>query len=386
MKQSVKEWTEAKKWNPFNSYKLLSQVYRWRLIQRGQPVPQPALVTIDPTNRCDLNCIWCNSSYVIKKRSNHLSRMALLDIADFLRDWQGSPKWEKGVEAVCIAGGGEPLINPHTPDLIDRLVENGIQVGMVTNGTNLWDLESLSKCTWIAVSVDAGTPETFEKIKGRDRFDRVIKNIKYLIKYSKDHKTTLASSQPGYGVSFNYLLHPYNVHEITKAVKIAKDIGVKNFHLRPAGVPWDKLDGGEIKFSKKQLETFKKQINEARNYESKDFGVYGVTHKFSDKLQPSNIFKKCYAVFMTCGFFPSTDGNLDHMNIGLCCDRRGDESLEIAQNISDVNELGKLWGSKKHWEIFDSINLKDCPRCTYQPHNQIYEHVIQNDSMTYTFI
>jgi hypothetical protein len=52
----------------------------------------------------------------------------------------------------------------------------------------------------------------------------------------------------------------------------------------------------------------------------------------------------------------------------------------------DVNEVSKLWGSKKHWGIFDKIKVGACPRCTYQPHNQVYEHVILNDSMTYKFI
>ena len=53
------EWSVHKKWNPFNSYKLLAHVPRWSLIKRGQPIPQPALVTVDPINRCNLRCQWC---------------------------------------------------------------------------------------------------------------------------------------------------------------------------------------------------------------------------------------------------------------------------------------------------------------------------------------
>ena len=40
----------------------------------------------------------------------------------------------------------------------------------------------------------------------------------------------------------------------------------------------------------------------------------------------------------------------------------------------------------ERWRIFDSLDIKKCPRCTYQSHNQIYEHVIVKDSMTYKFI
>jgi len=73
--------------------------------------------------------------------------------------------------------------------------------------------------------------------------------------------------------------------------------------------------------------------------------------------------------------------------MGLCCDRRGDQSLELLSNCSDINEIERVWGSKSHWHIYDKIDVKgECPRCTYQPHNQIYEQVIINDSMTYKFI
>jgi hypothetical protein len=73
--------------------------------------------------------------------------------------------------------------------------------------------------------------------------------------------------------------------------------------------------------------------------------------------------------------------------IGLCCDRRGDPKLELVRNITDPDEIQKLWGSDKHWKIHDKIQADvECPRCTYQPHNEIYEQVILCDSMTHKFI
>ncbi len=50
------EWLPRKRWNPFNSNKLLAHVYRWRLIRRGRPLPPPVLITVDPTNVCNFNC------------------------------------------------------------------------------------------------------------------------------------------------------------------------------------------------------------------------------------------------------------------------------------------------------------------------------------------
>ena len=266
----------------------------------------------------------------------------------------------------------------------------GMEVGIVTNGTEIDKfIEPLSKCTWVGVSVDAGSPETMKKIKGKDVFNKIIGNMQKLIKYSKDNNTKLSMSGQGYGVSYKYLLHPHNIHEINKAVKIAKEIGCRNFHMRPAGIPWDKIDitnNNFIFFNDEYVKEFQKQIIMAREMEDQNFGVFGITHKFDKKFDIFNQFKTCHAIFMTAVFMPDTDNNLDSFNLGLCCDRRGDENLLLGENIGDINEIDKLWGSKKHWEIFDKINVKKCPRCTYQPHNQIYEYVILKDNMTYKFI
>ena len=63
-KLKLKEWTFQKRWNPFNSYKLLVHVDRWREIRRNRPVPPPVLITVDPTNVCNYNCTWCNAAYI----------------------------------------------------------------------------------------------------------------------------------------------------------------------------------------------------------------------------------------------------------------------------------------------------------------------------------
>lgn len=384
----IREWSADRKWNPFNSYKLLSQVYRWRLIKRGMPIPQPALVTVDPINSCNLSCTWCNADHILKNRRNMISEEGLMELASGFGDWKGSPVWEKGVEAVCIAGGGEPLLHPSTGKFIRALVERGIEVGVVTNGTRIHHfLEELSLCTWVGVSVDAGTSETFERLKGKDRFEQVIKNIKKLNDYIADKDCTLGLNRPGYGVSYKYLLHEGNIADVYKGAKAARKSGCKNFHLRPAGVSWDKLhDSKTMMFNPDAKATLAQQLSCARELETSKFSVFGITHKFDSNLNKSNRFSSCHAVFMTAVFMPPAENKTELFRTGLCCDRRGDARLEFPQEINSFADLEEIWGSETHWNIYDRINLGDCPRCTYQPHNQIFEHVIENDSMTYKFI
>jgi MoaA/NifB/PqqE/SkfB family radical SAM enzyme len=321
----------------------------------------------------------------------------LLRIADFLPQWsEGNPYGKNGVQAICVAGGGEPLLNPHTGSFIDRVVDNGIEVGVVTNGTLInKNVDSLSHSTWVGVSVDAGTSETFNRLKlngaeDNKMFNRVIENITILVDYARSHNNKLGWEHPAYGVSYKYLLYKDNIGEIYEAARLAKEIGCKNIHFRPAGTTWDKIGTErEILFSKEDIELFKEQITRTMELDDGSFGVYGITHKFNSQFERANYFEKCHAVFMTGVIEPPAgkDAHEDSFVVGLCCDRRGDPKLELVRNITDPDEIQKLWGSDQHWDIHDSIVADiECPRCTYQPHNEIYEQVILNDSMTYKFI
>ena len=376
------EWNHNKRWNPFNSYKLLAHVEHWSNIRRGNSyTPPPILVTIDPTNACNLNCEWCNAKYIRDKNKLSLSEHAMMRIADFLPNWSDVGD---GVKAVCIAGGGEPLLNPGVGKLIDALVGNGIEVGVVTNGLLIDKfLPSLSKCTWVGVSIDAGTDDTYKRYKG-EGFYKVIENIRALVDYSKD--STLGSDKPSYGVSYKYLLYKDNMYEVAEAARIAKDIGCKNIHYRPAGTSWDKIESNDnIVFSDNDIAWFKSQIDKAMEFDSPEFGVYGVTHKFNSQFKKSNHFSKCYAVFMTAVIEPPTEPG-DGFTVGVCCDRRGDEKVELLHNSNRTFDIRTAWGSEEHWRIHDEIKVGECPRCTYQPHNEIYEQVILKDSMTHKFI
>lgn len=390
------EWVPSREWNPFNSYKLLAHVERWKKIKRGKDIPPPVLITVDPTNICNLNCVWCNAEYIRKQRRGKLSGKLLLQLADYLPRWgEGGTAWKPGVEAICIAGGGEPLLNEATSLFIDAVIEKGVEVGIVTNGT-LIDryIDSLSHCTWVGVSVDAGSSTTFNKLKGlppaSNMFEKVIEHMRILADYSKRHNNRLGFKHPAYGISYKYLLYKENISEVYEAARIAKSIGCKNIHFRPAGTTWDKIGSKEeVLFTSEDVRTFNEQIQMAMGLSDSTFGVYGITHKFNSQFSRANYFDKCYAIFMTAVIEPPADADApeDSMVLGLCCDRRGDRKLELRRNIQDVTDISRIWGSDEHWKMHDRIIVRqECPRCTYQPHNQIYEQVILNDSMTHKFI
>ncbi len=393
--QKPTEWQNNKRWNPFNSNKLLVHVERWKRIRRGRAIPAPALITVDPTNICNFNCAWCNAEYIREHRNLQLSEAVLSKIADFLPRWGRQKADDFGVNAICVAGGGEPLLNPATAGFIDKVVSHGIEVGVVTNGSHMYDcMDALAQCTWLGVSVDAGTAGTFNALKGlaenKNTFETVINNMALLTDYAKSHHTRLGAPHPSYGISYKYLLYPENISEVFAATKLAKEIGCKNIHFRPAGTPWDKIGTDqEILFSQDDIACFNEQILRAQEMDDENFNVYGITHKFSEQFARENCFAKCHSLFMTAVIAPPSrkEAPKDSFVMGLCCDRRGDEALELLRDEENVERINEVWGGKAHWKMHDSINIaQECPRCTYQPHNQIYEQVILNDSMTYKFI
>lgn len=214
----MKEWKDQ--YNPFNSMKALRWFNHLQACAKGEYLT-PVCVSIDPTNRCNFDCCFCNSFTIVKDGSETLSEEHMIKLADFLGIW-GSDKLECHVKAAYITGGGEPLMNPATMSLLERLRTNNIQTAVITNGTFLDDekIDIIVKtCRWIGVSVDATTNKTYNLMKGLPKksktFDRVINNIRKMAKKSNELNT-------GCDVCFKFLLHPYNVHEIYGAAELAK--------------------------------------------------------------------------------------------------------------------------------------------------------------------
>jgi sulfatase maturation enzyme AslB (radical SAM superfamily) len=254
--------------------------------------------------------------------------------------------------------------------LLDSLTANGIEVGLVTNGCLLGKhKESLAKCRWVGVSVDAGNSSVFPRLKNMppEVFDKVMRNIAELHAFAPDLEIT-----------YKFLAHPENILSVYEAVKRAKELGCRFFHLRPVGKCWDCLGQPNI-FSPLDIAVAKTQVEQARmDFEDGDFHVFSVIHKFSGTWEIQHSFKKCHAVAMTAVIQPDN-------TISLCCDRRGDPRMELG-TFEKLEDITQLWGSPKHFDIMHRINLKDCPRCTYGPHNQLFEHMVLTDDTCKNFI
>lgn len=365
----MKEWNSP--YNPFNSRK----VFLWREHLEGCAnlnfLP-PVTVSIDPSNKCNFNCIWCNAFECMQSKQVNLSGDHLMRLADFYAEW--------GIKSACVAGGGEPFMNSNTGKMLLRLKENGVGCAPVTNGSLLTDeiIEIIAFTSrWSGISVDAACNETYMKVKGISNpkiFNVVLDNISKLTKQIRDTKSECE-------VGFKFLLHPLNANEILDAVKLAKSLGVHDFQLRPVG--WDnnlKTKGKSLPNFLNLKDTINEQLEQAMELEDEDFYVYGIRHKFQSDFQRKIGFKRCWASPIATLVFEA-DGSCN-----ICIDRRGDENTVLCSHFPDPYEVLKHWNSNRHKRILQNVNPKNCPRCTIGPYNEVVEQVIIKDRMCRDFL
>ena len=123
---------------------------------------QPISLRISVTDRCQLRCLYCMPPEGVPKRG----RQDILSFEEILR-FVRLVKSHFGLSKVHITGG-EPLVRPNIPDLIEKLVREGIaDIALTTNGHCLpeaaWQLKQAG-LKRINISLDSLDPRTFARL------------------------------------------------------------------------------------------------------------------------------------------------------------------------------------------------------------------------------
>jgi MoaA/NifB/PqqE/SkfB family radical SAM enzyme len=89
-----------------------------------------------------------------------------------------------GLDELQLQGLGEPMMHPRFFEMVEHATKRGIKVGTNTNATYL-NARRAERCVTsglgeIHISIDGATAETYEQIRVRARFDRVIANVQGL--------------------------------------------------------------------------------------------------------------------------------------------------------------------------------------------------------------
>lgn len=151
----------------------INKLYQDQILPRYFKAPIFALWEL--TDRCNLSCIHCyyNSN---RKAEGELRTQEALDIIEQIVKMK--------VFEVYLTGG-EALLREDWPILIQRLRQHNIQVGIITNGTQIDEAAAKKlaefKVKWIQISIDGASPEVHDRVRGlAGGWQKSVNAIRYL--------------------------------------------------------------------------------------------------------------------------------------------------------------------------------------------------------------
>ena len=131
----------------------------------------PVCLYLETTNRCNLPCTTCPRTFEELEPAANMSWDLFRSIVDQYPT----------ISRVVLHGVGEPLMVPNLPRMIKYLKARGTYVLFNTNGTLLNERRGrdliASGLDELRVSLDAAEPVAFKAVRGKDAFDRIVKNV-----------------------------------------------------------------------------------------------------------------------------------------------------------------------------------------------------------------
>ena len=327
----------------------------------------PFVVELDPTSRCNLACPDCISGELLNKDEIPSSR--LLHLVDEMID--------AGVKAVILIGGGEPMMHPAAGEVIRKLGEANVKIGITTNGLFLKKhLEVTAEyASWVRVSMDAGSSETFNRVRpskvGKSLFDSAIQNMEIFAKNKKGRLgySFMVFNEGNYGFrgiplvsgALDKVAHvKTNVHEIYQAAELARNIGCDYFEVKPM------YDINH--FSVMQPENITRVVDEqlilARTLNCETFKVLEATKLWATLHGESNLEPKGYHRCVSA----ETRTLITPSGVYVCPYFRGSEHKNLGR-IQDMS-FSDLWHGPQRAGVIGQLDpARDCPM-----------HCIRNDS------
>lgn len=338
-------WSYGELVSPFNQSKILA--HSERLLELcDKKVVAPICCEIDLVDGfCNNKCKHCFFGTDKKTKPIFMDTVRVKQLIKELHDI--------GVKAIEFSGGGEPTTHPHIKEIVTFAHSLGFDLGLVTNG---YLLDRLDGCyqmfTFIRVSIDAATPETYYKVHGVDYFDKVVENLKLIVESGN-------ANQLGVG----YLITGLNNSDIIPAAKFYKDIGCRFLQYRPASL--------ETKIPDSIWKESRELVEEAVKFANSSFQIFDAGIKWkhvSGERQYTRCTTSCLvAVVKANGDVP------------MCVLKRNDESTHLG-NIYKKS-FKEIYFSKLHESIIDNNDLSQCRKpCKHDSYN------IMQEAMRYDFL
>lgn len=182
----------------------------------------PIYAEFSPSGACNHRCTFCGLDFVGYQPRFLDYQMLRERLAEMGR---------LGLKSVMHGGEGEPLLHRQIAEIIECGKENGIDQAITTNAVLLTPelaRRILPRTEWIKISINAGTPQTYEAIhRGRPQdFRLVLDNIAEAVRIK--HALGTACT-----IGLQMILLPENRAEAVTLARHARDIGADYLVIKP---------------------------------------------------------------------------------------------------------------------------------------------------------
>ena len=157
---------------------MLKKANREELYCLEPPFPKTNFL-IETSNACNHACLFC-AHQKMKRKIGKIDKEFLFDIL--------KQAYELGTREVGFYATGEPFLVPELPEYIQKAKDIGYEYVYLTSNGSVATPEKIravieAGLDSIKFSINAPERKMYEFIHGRDDFDKVYDNLKYLNEY-----------------------------------------------------------------------------------------------------------------------------------------------------------------------------------------------------------
>ncbi|BAU48287.1 radical SAM protein [Sulfurifustis variabilis] len=186
--------------------------------------PPIAFAQIEPVGQCNLRCRMCPIQF--RRDGPPHGPLAFMPLATFRRLIDQLPD----LRSLHLQGMGEPLMHPQFFEMVRYAAARGVRVSTNTNLTLLSERRARlcveSGLHELHVSIDGATAATYEAIRVRSRFARVLRHLEWLQRAREACKASAPE------VRIVAVVMRRNLEELPGLVELAHRYGVRRVFVQ----------------------------------------------------------------------------------------------------------------------------------------------------------
>lgn len=331
----------------------------------------PIYLELSPVGACNHRCTFCAVDYIGYKAVMLDYEILAQRLAEMGR---------LGVKSIMYAGEGEPLLHKKINEIVAATKAAGIDVSFTTNGVllnNAFVEQSLDKTSWIKVSLNAGTAESYAAIhrtKASD-FDRVVANLKHAVEYKRKHGINCT-------IGVQAVLLPENAKDMVELARICRDeIGADYLVIKPYS---QHLFSETTQYEGIDYNPYLQMEKDLADFNTPEFQLIFRSHTMQKYIEPpESRYKKCHATPFVWGYVMA-DGSVYGCSAYLL-----DKRFEYG-NINEAS-FQDIWEGDRRKESFhfirDHLDIKDCRKnCRMDEVNRYLDRLINQSVPHINFI